>query len=778
MDSSGNLYGTASVGGAQADGTVFELAKGSGTITTLASFNGTNGATPRASLIMDSSGNLYGAASAGGAHGDGTVFELAKGSSTITVLASFNGTNGVKPLATLIMDGSGNLYGTTASGGAGAVGTVFELANGSGTITTLASFNGTNGANPDAGLVVDSSGNLYGTTTSGTSSGGGTVFELAKGSGTITKLAAFNGYPGFDPLGALIIDSTGNLYGTTASGVLGGGGSVFELAQGTGTITTLALFNETEGAKLEAGLVMDSSGNLYGTASAGGALQDGDVFELAKGSGTITTLASFNGTNGLEPAAGLVMDSSGNLYGTTIFGGTSSDGTVFELAHGSGNIIALASFNGTNGAAPEAALILDSSGNLYGTTDEGGPANDGTVFELAHGTGTITTLASFNGTNGAQPAAGLIMDGSGNLYGTTMYGTVFELAKGSGTITTLATCSIPYGTLIMDSSGNLYGTTSEGGAGDVGTVFELAKGSGTTTTLASFNGTNGANPYAGLVMDGSGNLYGTTFRGGASGEGAVFELARGSGTLAALASFNTLYGGSDAGLIIDSSGNLYGTTYEGGAGNLGTVFEVINPGTTIAIGGFPSRDTAGVAATFSVTARNADGTTDSAYTGTVHFTSSDGQAGLPADYTFTAADAGVHRFTAALKTAGTQSLAAADTVTGGIFGSQAGIVVTPAAASQLIIGGLPGVKHGVAFTFTVSMVDVYGNIATGYVGTVHFRSSDSTATLPANYTFTAADAGQHTFIKQTILRKKGKQTLTLIDTLNSALTDTESVSVA
>ena len=182
------------------------------------------------------------------------------------------------------------------------------------------------------------------------------MFELAHGSGTITKLASFNEYAGFQPLGSLIIDSSGNLYGTTASGVLGGGGSVFELAQGSGTITTLALFNQTEGAKIEAGLVMDSSGNLYGTASGGGALQDGDVFELAQGSGTITTLASFNGTNGLMPEAGLVMDSSGNLYGTAVIGGASDDGTVFELAHGSGNIIAMASFNGTDGAQPAAAL--------------------------------------------------------------------------------------------------------------------------------------------------------------------------------------------------------------------------------------------------------------------------------------------------------------------------------------------------------------------------------------------------------------------------------------
>ena len=206
----------------------------------------------------------------------------------------------------------------------------------------------------------------------------------------------------------------------------------------------------------------------------------------------------------------------------------------------------------------------------------------------------------------------------------------------------------------------------------------------------------------------------------------VFELAQGSGTITTLDSFNVADGGRPLdGLIIDSSGNLYGTTYGGGVGIFGTVFEIRNPGTTIAIGGFPSPATAGAAGTFTVTAKNADGTTDTAYTGTVHFTSSDGQARLPADYTFTAADAGVHTFSATMKTAGTQSLAAADTVTGRIVGSAAGIVVKPAAASQLIIGGLPGVTHGVAFSLTLTVVDAYGNMATGYVGTVHFSSSDN-----------------------------------------------------
>jgi uncharacterized repeat protein (TIGR03803 family) len=380
------------------------------------------------------------------------------------------------------MDSAGNLYGTTASGG-DAYGTVFEVAAGSGTITTLAAFNGTNAANPHGGLVMDSAGNLYGTTASG-GDAYGTVFEVAAGSGTPTTLASFTGSNGAHPLAGLVMDGSGNLYGTTDIGGALGYGTVFELAHGSSTITILASFNGTDGANPFDGLVLDSSGNLYGTTEAGGASTDGTVFELAKGSGTITTLASFNGTNGSFPYPGLLMDSRGNLYGTTFSGGASNDGTVFELTKGSGTITTLASFSGKNGSNPEAPLIMDGSGNLYGTTEAGGASNAGTVFELAHGASKITTRASFNGKNGSNPVTGLVMNGSGNLYG----------------------------------------TTGDGGAFGDGTVFELAKGATKITTLASFNGTNGANPYGGLLLDGSGDLFGTTNSGGPGGEGTVFEL--------------------------------------------------------------------------------------------------------------------------------------------------------------------------------------------------------------------------------------------------------------
>ncbi len=201
-------------------------------------------------------------------------------------------------------------------------------------------------------------------------------------------------------------------------------------------------------------------------------------------------------------------------------------------------------------------------------------------------------------------------------------------------------------------------------------------------------------------------------------------------------------------------------------------------GTALVVTGFPSATTAGAASAFTVTVQNLDGSTATSHAGTVHFSSSDPRAVLPADYTFTAADQGVHAFSAILKTAGSRSLTATDTVTGRIAGSEAGIVVNPAAASLLVISAPSSVTHGVAFSLTLTVADAYGNVVTGYVGTVHFTSSDSTAALPANYTFTAGDAGVHTFVNKTTLRKRGTRSITVTDTHNSGLTASINTSVA
>ena len=423
---------------------------------------------------------------------------------------------------------------------------------------------------------------------------------------SLTTLATFGAYPnGYDAVGGVIMDSSGNLYGTTAGGGANRDGTVFEVAQGSGAITTLATFDGTNGMTPEASLIMDSTGNLYGTTIDGGTSWNGTtndgygtVFELAKGSGTIATLVSFTGINGNgeDPHGGVIMDSSGNLYGTAVYG-HDSPGAVFELAHGSSTITTLASFDSTTGEYPVGGVIMDSSGNLYGTT--AGNSGYGTLFELAHGSRNITVLA------------------------------YFDTTQTSGTY--------PYDSLIMDSSGNLYGTASHGGGqAENGTVFEWVHGSHQITTLASFNNTDGRQPDASLIMGSSGNLYGTTALGGASDGGTVFELAKGRGTITTLVSFNGADGSQpEDALIMDSSGNLYGTTDIGGASNGGTVFELsgVDALPALQISGLRFSSGAGASRTFTVTAPNAVGTTDNGHAGTVDFTTNDRTANLVANAT-------------------------------------------------------------------------------------------------------------------------------------------------
>jgi uncharacterized repeat protein (TIGR03803 family) len=359
--------------------------------------------------------------------------------------------------------------------------------------------------------------------------------------GTLTTLATFNNANGSVPYAGLYADAAGNLFGTTIGGgdlTLNQGhgyGTVFQIAAATHALTTVANFNGANGSGPYDSVIADAAGNLYGTTIRGGPSDVGTVFEIAAGTHAITTIATFNNANGTHPYYGsLLADAAGNLYGTTREGGASAntDGTVFEIAAGTHTITTLVSFNGTNGAFPEGTLIADAAGNLYGTTDVGGANGRGTVFEVAAGTHALTTLVTFDGSNGSYPETGLIADAAGNLYGTTYgpYGSVYEVAAGTHAVTTLVTFdqtngTTPNGRLIADAAGNLYGTTTGGGPGGRGTVFQIAAGTHAYTVLAAFDDTNGNGPFAGVVADAAGNLYGTTAFGGANGIGTVFELS-------------------------------------------------------------------------------------------------------------------------------------------------------------------------------------------------------------------------------------------------------------
>jgi uncharacterized repeat protein (TIGR03803 family) len=356
-----------------------------------------------------------------------------------TNLVSFNQTNGAYPQAGLIQGKDGNFYGTTEFGGAGSSGTLFQMTP-LGTLTNLVLFNGTNGASPRAGLIQGLNGNFYGTTYNGGSNNAGTVFQATTNGALTTHVTfAFANTNGAYPIAGLVQGPDGSFYGTTAIGGTNGYGTIFKLATND-TFTLLVSFDRTNGASPYAGLVQSSDGSLYGTTYQGGTNGGyGTIFKLTT-NGTFASMYSFTGTSdGANPYAGLVQGSDGNLYGTTFFGGTNGYGTVFRFAT-NGTFTTLVSFGNTNGAYPQAGVIQASDGNFYGTTSAGGAyTNDaglgyGTVFELATN-GTLTTLVSFNGTNGASPQAGLVQSTDGNFYGTTAnggtngYGTVFRLSS-------------------------------------------------------------------------------------------------------------------------------------------------------------------------------------------------------------------------------------------------------------------------------------------------------------------------------------------------------------
>ena len=392
------------------------------TLTTLASFNETNGAYPYASLVQGIDGNLYGAILSGGDNpncgpdGCGTVAKISP-QGTVTRLYSFcsqpNCTDGANPAGNLVQSTDGNFYGTTSGGAAaGRGGTVFKITP-SGTLTTLYSFcsqpNCTDGSSPWAGLVQGSDGNFYGTTQSGGSSnacrgGCGTIFKITS-AGALTTLHSFDGADGWNPLGALVQATDGDFYGTTYYAQLQGSdyccGTVFKITS-AGVLTTLYSFGgyPSDDMLYPTGtLVQASDGNFYGTTNQGGnnSSDAGTVFRITPG-GTVTLLYSFcsqpNCTDGADPMAGLVQATDGNLYGTTWGGGISRPGTAFKISP-RGTLTTLYQFcsqpNCTDGLQPAGGLVQATDGMFYGTTEQGGTGDCfggggcGTAFSLSTG---------------------------------------------------------------------------------------------------------------------------------------------------------------------------------------------------------------------------------------------------------------------------------------------------------------------------------------------------------------------------------------------------------
>jgi uncharacterized repeat protein (TIGR03803 family) len=576
----GNFYGASQEGGTNSFGAVFRITP-SGRVTMLASFAfDSNGAAPVAGLTLGSDGELYGLTTVGGDLGAGTVFKIST-QGVLTTIHSFQNGDGFVHQAALALGPDGNLYGTAREGGSADMGTVFRITS-NGTFTLMASFQGTNGASPMSQLVVGPDGQLYGTTQLGGGANLGTVFKMTT-NGVLTTLASFTNPGNSLPASGLLLARDGNFYGCSQ-------GAVFKVTPG-GLMTTVASLIPLDGINPQGALALGPDGNFYGTTRDGGTNKLGTIFRLSP-DGVLTRLLSFDGTNGSFPQSGLALGRDGNFYGTTTSGGSNRFfGTVFRFKT-SGTLTTLASFDGiNNGSSPQCPLLIDTAGALYGVTPLQGPGLRGTVFRVTTN-GDLTTLVSFNNTNGSTPRDGLIMGDDGNFYGTTAgggasnLGTVFRMTP-AGALATLFSFSNtnganPLGGLILGKDGFFYGTTGFGGPNlSFGTVFKITA-TGDLTTLFNFHGTDGEEPSFRLIFGNDGRLYGTASFGGSSGTdsfgpgaGSVFSITT-NGMFSTLFLFQGTNGSNPAAsLLVGPDGNLYGTTAQGGPGGGGTIFRIL-----------------------------------------------------------------------------------------------------------------------------------------------------------------------------------------------------------
>jgi uncharacterized repeat protein (TIGR03803 family) len=625
LHTDGNFYGAAIQGGAQDFGTIYRVTP-AGALTVVVHFNGTSGAAkgrnPRCRLISDGAGFLWGTTQLGGNSNEGTVFKLNPTTGALTTVVEFTGVAGTakgsNPQAGLVSDGAGNFWGTTRLGGASNRGTVFRINATTGTLTTLVEFTGVagvaKGSNPQAALVNDGAGSLWGTTQLGGTPNTGTIFKVNATTGALMNVLDFpsTGSTPRSPLSELVSDGAGNFWGTSPLGGASNFGTVYRVNAATGALTTVVQFTGDSGAALGRGaiceLVNDGAGNFWGTAPNGGSSNVGTVFKVRIATGVLSTVVSFTGNFGAvlgeNPQAGLTRDTAGNFWGTTLNSGASPGGSVFRVNIASGALTTVVRFqeglSNSRGNAPTGTLVSDAAGSLWGATSSGSGTGGGTVYKLNPANAALTTVLVFAiaSSDNSRPTGSLVNDGAGSFWGTTsqaglsLLGSVFKVNATTAALSTpvlftgtggSARGALPLAGLANDGLGFLWGTASDGGTGNNGTVFKVNIATGALTIVADFTGNTGAalgdNPACQLLNDGAGNMWGTTRQGGVNNAGTVFRINRATGAFTTVVQFTGTSGaarGSSpwAGLSSDGAGNVWGTTNQGGASGFGTVFKI------------------------------------------------------------------------------------------------------------------------------------------------------------------------------------------------------------
>lgn len=605
--SDGALYGTTALGGSGGKGTVFRVNKDGSGYQLLKSFGAltNDGLTPMAAVIEASDGKLYGTAQEGGDFGFGTIFSLSKDGSNFTVLRSFSQAEGGYPEARLLEASDGLLYGTASGGGTNDNGAIFRISKDGFTYSTLITFSGTNGANPEGGLIEASDQMLYGTTYSGGASNVGTVFRLNK-DGSAFEVLKHLSIPsgslslqtnGCAPYGRLVEGTNGMIYGTTSAGGTNAGGTIFRLNKDGSSFQILRSFATATGRAPLGELIRASNGLLFGTTSDGGSFNGGTVFQIAHDGSGYTILTNLNIPR--TPAAGLLEASDGYLYGTSSSGGDSGAGAVFKVQKSGGPFAVIKSFQigAGDGLLSDAGMTIASDGALYGTTRAGGSKNAGTIYSIHPDGSGYRQVIGLDGSTASGPVASVVEGTNGLLYGNSRVGgavnsgTIFSVQKdGNNFVSRYSPPNPnlgqePRGTLLQVSNGMFFGTTVLGGSSGQGIAFTiLSDGSGYQVLQMFSNGigTPGGNPIEKLIQASDTSVYGTTYSGGASNNGVIFKFSQNGSGYSIVKSFGvaTNEGSNPMAPVTEATdGMLYGSTYAGGANNAGIVFRINKNGT-------------------------------------------------------------------------------------------------------------------------------------------------------------------------------------------------------
>ena len=600
--SDGKLYGMTQAGGANNMGVLFQYDPITSVYIKKLDFAGTtNGSNPYGSLMQATDGKLYGMTYGGGANGKGVLFQFNPATSVYIKKLDFAGTsNGRYPHGSLMQATDGKLYGMTSAGGANDNGVLFQFDPSTSVYTKKLDFAGTsNGDTPYGSLIQATDGKLYGMTSSGGTHYSGVLFQFDPATSVYVKKLDFEQTTNGSYLsGSLVQASDGTLYGMTYGGGANNLGVLFQFDLTTSIYTKKLDFSgTTNGSNPYGSLMKATDGKLYGMTSAGGANGQGVLFQFDPTTSVCSKKLDFAGiTNGSYPAGSLIQATDGKLYGMTSAGGANNNGVLFQFDPTSSGYVKMADFNSPiKGSYPTGSLMQATDGKLYGMTNHGGANDIGVLFQYDPLISVYTRKLDFAGnSNGSYPRGSLIQATDGKLYGMTNQGGVNDLGvlfqfdpatsvyvkklDFAGT----TNGSSPQGSLIQATDGKLYGMTGAGGANDLGVLFQFDPATSAYVKKFDFDFTNGSSPTGSLMQATDGKLYGMTYGGGPNGWGVLFQFDPTTSIYTKKLDFAGISNGRypKGSLMQATDGKLYGMTYYGGANTMGVLFQ-FNPTTSV-----------------------------------------------------------------------------------------------------------------------------------------------------------------------------------------------------